>query len=251
MKYMGSKARFSKEIVPIMLKNRKPNQVFVDLCTGGANIVSEVDGDRIANDKNKYLIAMFKGLQENRSRPTEITKDLYNVARDVYNGKENQFNHLMEMDDFMIGWIGWMGSANGRFFDGGYSGKSNTKVGTVRDYIKEAISNIEKQIPKLNGIEFYDLHYKEVVIPNNSIVYCDIPYENTKQYATSKDFNHLEFWDYARKLSTEGHDVFVSEYNAPNDFRCIWQKEAKSSLSANGQIGGNKCSTEKLFEYVR
>jgi DNA adenine methylase len=43
----------------------------------------------------------------------------------------------------MIGWIGWMGSANGRFFDGGYSGKSNTKIGTVRDYIKEAISNIE------------------------------------------------------------------------------------------------------------
>ena len=50
--------------------------------------------------------------------------------------------------DFMIGWIGWMGSANGRFFDGGYSGKSNTKIGTVRDYIKEAISNIEKQLPK-------------------------------------------------------------------------------------------------------
>lgn len=251
MKYMGGKARFSKEIVPIMLKNRKPNQVFVDLCTGGANIVSEVDGDRIANDKNKYLIAMFKGLQENRNRPYEITKDLYNVARDVYNGKENQFNHLMEMDDFMIGWIGWMGSANGRFFDGGYSGKSNTKIGTVRDYIKEAISNIEKQIPKLNGIDFYDLDYKELVIPDNSIIYCDIPYENTKQYSTSKGFNHLEFWDYARKLSTEGHSVFVSEYNAPSDFRCIWQKEAKSSLSANGQIGGNKCSTEKLFEYIR
>ena len=251
MKYMGGKARFSKEIVPIMLKNRKPNQVFVDLCTGGANIVSEVDGDRIANDKNKYLIAMFKGLQENRNRPYEITKDLYNIARDVYNGKENQFNHIMEMDDFMIGWIGWMGSANGRFFDGGYSGKSNTKIGTVRDYIKEAISNIEKQIPKLNGIDFYDLDYKELVIPDNSIIYCDIPYENTKQYSTSKGFNHLEFWDYARKLSTEGHSVFVSEYNAPSDFRCIWQKEAKSSLSANGHIGGNKCSTEKLFEYIR
>ena len=251
MKYMGSKARFAKEIIPIILENRLPNQYFVDLFTGGANVVSLVDGNRIANDKNKHLIEMFKGLQEKRNRPNEISKDLYNVARDVYNGKENQFNHLMEMDDFMIGWIGWMGSANGRFFDGGYSGKSNTKIGTVRDYIKEAISNIEKQIPKLNGIEFVNLDYKEVVIPNNSIVYCDIPYENTKQYSTSKGFNHLEFWDYARKLSTEGHSVFISEYNAPSDFRCIWQKEAKSSLSANGQIGGNKCSTEKLFEYIR
>ena len=251
MKYMGSKARFVNEILPIILKNRLPNQYFVDLFTGGANVVSLVDGNRIANDKNKHLIEMFKGLQEKRNRPTEISKDLYNVARDVYNGKENSFNHTMEMDDFMIGWIGWMASANGRFFDGGYSGTSNTKVGTVRDYIKEAISNIEKQIPKLNGIEFVNLDYKEVIIPNNSIVYCDIPYENTKQYSTSKGFNHSEFWDYARKLSTEGHSVFISEYNAPSDFRCIWQKEAKSSLSANGQIGGNKCSTEKLFEYIR
>jgi len=39
--------------------------------------------------------------------------------------------------------------------------------------------------------------------------------------------------------------VYVSEYNAPNDF--VWQKQAKSSLSANGVIDGNKLSTEKLF----
>jgi DNA adenine methylase len=251
MKYMGSKARFTKDILPIILKERLPNQYFVDLFTGGANVVSLVDGNRIANDKNKYLIAMFKGLQQNMYRPNEIPKDLYDVARDIYYGKATGFNHLMLMDDFMVGWIGWMGSANGRFFDGGYSGKSNTKIGTIRDYIKEAINNIERQIPKLKGIDFYDLHYKEVAIPNNSIVYCDIPYEKTKQYSTSKGFNHLEFWDYARKLSTEGHSVFVSEYNAPQDFKCIWQKEAKSSLSANGQIGGNKCSTEKLFKYIQ
>lgn len=41
--------------------------------------------------------------------------------------------------------------------------------------------------------------------------------------------------------------MFISEYNAPDDFVCVWQKEAKSSLSANGVIGGNKISTEKLF----
>lgn len=43
--------------------------------------------------------------------------------------------------------------------------------------------------------------------------------------------------------------VFVSEYNAPADFECVWQKEAKSSLSANGKIGGNKVSVEKLFKF--
>ena len=246
---MGSKARFAKDILPLLLEGRLDGQCFVDLFTGGANIVSLVDGYRIANDKNTYLIAMFKGLQENRNRPNEIPKDLYNIARDIYNGKEFGFNHIMEMDDFMVGWIGWMGSANGRFFDGGYSGKSNTRVGTVRDYIRESISNINKQIPLLNGINFLSLDYKDVVIPEKSIIYCDIPYENTKQYSTSKDFNHSDFWDYARNLSLSGHSLFVSEYNSPDDFECVWEKETKSSLSANGIIGGNKISTEKLFRY--
>ena len=230
MKYMGSKARFTKEILPIILENRLTNQCFVDLFTGGANVVSQVSGNRIANDKNKYLIAMFKGLQVNRERPFDIPKDLYSRARIEYNNSTN-----IEFDDFMIGWIGCMGSANGRFFDGGYSGKSNTKLGTVRDYIKEAINNIEKQIGLLNGISFYDQDYKDVIIPDNSIVYCDIPYENTKQYSTSKGFNHLEFWNYARKLSSLGHDVFISEYNAPSDFECIWSKDAKSSLSTSSR----------------
>lgn len=241
---MGSKARFSKEILPIILKNRTENQTYVELFAGGMNVICDVDGKRIANDKNKHLIAMFKGLQNGNKKPNDIPKELYDKARIEYNNGTN-----IEFNDFMIGWIGWMGSANGRFFDGGYSGKSNTKIGTVRDYIKEAISNIEKQIPKLNGIEFVNLDYKDVLIPANSIVYCDIPYEKTKQYSTSKGFNHLEFWDYARKLSTEGYSVFISEYNAPSDFKCIWSKNAKSSLSANGQIGGNKVSTERLFLY--
>ena len=235
MKYMGSKARFVKEILPIILKDRKENQWFVDLFCGGCSIAQEVDGKVIANDKNKYLIAMFKGLQENRNRPTEITKDLYNVARDVYNGREILFEHKMNMTDDMVGWIGWMGSANGRFFDGGYSGKSNTKIGTVRDYIKEAISNIEKQLPKMIGVQFENKDYTELEIPNESIIYCDIPYQGTKQYSTSKDFNHSNFWNWCREKANQGHTIFISEYNAPADFECVWQKEAKSSLSANGK----------------
>ena len=48
--------------------------------------------------------------------------------------------------------------------------------------------------------------------------------------------------------SKNRHTIFVSEYNMPEDkFECVWSKEVKSSLSANGKSGGNKNSTEKLF----
>jgi len=244
MKYMGSKARLIKDILPIILKNRKPNQWYVEPFAGGMNTICEVQGNRLCNDKNSHLIAMWKGLLENRKRPNEISKELYDKARTEYNNSTN-----IEFDDFMIGWIGWMGSANGRFFDGGYSGKSHTKIGITRNYIQESINNIEKQVPKLNGVFFENKDYTELQIPDNSIIYCDIPYQGTKQYLTSKDFNHSYFWDWCREKSSEGHTIYVSEYNAPADFVCVWEKKVKSSLSANGKSGGNKFSVEKLFKF--
>ena len=236
MKYMGSKARFTKDILPIILENRLPNQYFVDLFTGGANVVSLVDGNRIANDKNKHLIEMFKGLQNGNHRPFEISKELYDKVRTEYNNSTN-----IEFDDFMIGWIGWMGSANGRFFDGGYSGHSVGK----RDYISEQIKNTEAQLDKIKDITFIHSDYSKLEIPNNSKIYCDIPYEDTKQYSSSKNFNHNNFWNWAREKSQDGHEVFISEYNAPDDFECIWQMEVTNSMNTTKTYK----PIEKLFKY--
>jgi DNA adenine methylase len=104
-----------------------------------------------------------------------------------------------------------------------------------------------KQVKKMNGIILQNKNYYELEIPKNSIVYCDPPYEGTTKYINN--FNHIIFWEWARKISKQGHKVFISEYNAPVDFKCIWEKEAKSSLSANGKIGCSKLSIEKLFIY--
>ena len=220
MKYMGSKNRIAKEILPIILKDRKQNQYYVEPFCGGLGTFDKVTGLRIANDKNKYLIAMWKGLQENRQRPQEISKELYSKARTEFNNGTN-----IEFDDFMIGWIGWMGSFNGRFFDGGYSGKTAT-----RNYVDEQIRNTEKQIPLLKGAQFFSFNYNELEYPNNSIIYCDTPYQNTTQYSASKDFNHDEFWQWCRNMSKKGHTVFISEYNAPIDFVCVWSKEVTNSM---------------------
>ena len=248
MKYMGSKARFKKELLPIILRNRKVNQWYVEPFAGGMNMIDGVMGNRIASDNNKYLIAMWNGIKKGIIYPPEIGKSLYDLARDVFNGREKRFEHLMNMTDDIVGWIGFMASANGRFFEGGYSGKSNTKIGTVRDYIAESIRNIKKQIPLMIDVNFICSEYNQLEIPEDSIIYCDIPYKGTKQYSTSKGFNHNQFWDWVRDKSKK-HQIFVSEYNAPEDFECVWEKVAKSSLSANGEIGGNKISTEKLFTY--
>lgn len=236
MKYMGSKNRIAKDILPIILDNRKPNQYYVEPFVGGANLIDKVGGLRIGNDLNKYLIAMWQGLQQGRILPKHISKELYSRARVECNNKTNS-----EFDDCMIGWIGWMGSYNGRFFDGGYSGHC---VGaTKRDYIKEQIVNTEAQIPNILEVEFQSQDYKSLEIPNNSIIYCDIPYKDTKQYVTSKDFNHTEFWEWVRIKTREGHKVYISEYQAPEDFICIWSKEVTNSMNTKTTYK----PTEKLF----
>ena len=235
MKYMGSKNRIANEILPIILKDRKENQWYVEPFCGGLGTFDKVTGNRIGADKNKYLIAMWKGLQENRDKPIEISKELYSKARTEYNNGTN-----IEFDNFMIGWIGWMASFNGRFFDGGYSGKTAT-----RDYVDEQIRNTLKQIESLNGAIFKYKDYLELQIPNESIIYCDIPYQNTKQYATSKNFDHNKFWQWCRDMTMKGHTVFISEYNAPNDFKCIWSKEVTNSMHTKN----TSKPTERLFLY--
>ena len=146
MKYMGSKARIAKHILPIILKDRKPSQWYVEPFVGGANTITKVDGNRMGSDVNKYLIAMFKGLQEDCFREFDQSKGHYDLVRTEYNKGTN-----VNFTDFYIGYVGFMASANGRFFEGGYSGKSNTKIGTVRNYIDESIRGMEKHIPSLKN----------------------------------------------------------------------------------------------------
>jgi hypothetical protein len=72
------------------------------------------------------------------------------------------------------------------------------------------------------------------------------PYEGTTQYRD--EFDHAKFWEWTRRRSRT-HSVYVSEYEAPSDFECVWQSDATSSLSANSAGGGSKKSIERLFTF--
>lgn len=233
MVYLGSKARFAKELLPIILRNRKPNQWYVEPFAGGMNLICEVQGNRIANDAHYYLIEMWRELV-NGWIPKPITRERYYKIK---NKKHKYPAHV-------VGWAGFSCSFSGKWFSG-YAGNTKTKIGTIRNYQAEAFKNIRKQVRKMKDVVFQNCSYDELNIPPNSIVYCDPPYEGTYKY--SNEFDHEHFWDWVRELNNQDHVVFVSEYNAPSDFECVWKKRAKSSLSANGVSGGSKISIEKLF----
>jgi DNA adenine methylase len=100
---------------------------------------------------------------------------------------------------------------------------------------------------KARGACFSHGDYKQFSKLKNSIIYCDPPYENSSQrYLTEGMFNSKEFWCWVRTMA-EDNLLFVSSYNAPKDFKCIWSKAHK--LTGQQKNNKNKERVEKLFVY--
>ena len=230
MRYMGSKNRIAKHILPIMLAERTPGQWWVEPFVGGANMIDKVDGNRIGSDSNKYLIALLKQMQlQVPFRPPHIGEHGY---------KEIQHNKDA-YPDWLVGYAGFNLSFAAKFF-GGYA---RDKAG-IRNHENEALQNLLAQQKLLAGVRFMCGDYRHLNIPPRSLVYCDPPYSGTTRYKDKLD--HRDFYVWCAEKADEGHTVFLSEYSAPPEFECIFEKEVASNLDVSGK---GKKETEKLFRY--
>ena len=77
MKYMGSKARHAKEMLPIILKDRKEGQWYVEPFVGGCNMIYNVEGNRLGADVHEYLITMWQAVSVGWLPPSRFTEDEY------------------------------------------------------------------------------------------------------------------------------------------------------------------------------
>lgn len=227
MKYMGSKARIAKHILPIILKDRKEGQWYVEPFVGGANMIDKVDGNRIGADSDSDCIKCL-----------EIIRDKINlIPKNGYEFNESLYKDRCSRIPWMSPYAAYAFSFGGKKW-GGFRRDKNG----LRDYVAEAYKNSEKQSPLLKGIELSHCSYDLLSIPPQSIIYCDPPYAGTTKY--KDDFDHEKFWQWCRYKTSEGHKVFVSEYNAPDDFVCIWQQELNVTVARNKK---QKKAIEKLF----
>ncbi len=239
MKYMGSKSRIIDGIAPIIQSyvDASNKRFYYEPFCGGCNVIDHINAERrFAADKQKYLIALYQNLEKVDCLPTFVSKEHYDAVRNCYK------NNCSVYPDWYVGAIGFLASYNGRFFDGGYAGIVHTKAGTERNYYAEALRNLKAQIPHLTGVSFGCLDYLDTKDISEYVIYCDPPYLGTKQYGSSKGFNHDEFWSWVRKMG-EKNVVLVSEHQAPDDFECIWEQNVKRTIDNNKRV----IATEKLF----
>lgn len=243
MKYMGSKSRVAKPISAILNRCIYNNNIhtYIEPFVGGANMIDHVICDiRKGSDLNPYLIALFQHLQSGGELLEEVPRSLYSEVREKY--KSGVY------ENWYVGNVGFLASFNGRWFDGGYAqtGIEHTKRGDrVRNYYQESKANLLAQMPSISDVLFSVCDYRELELPaEQCVIYCDPPYSNTKQYANALGFDYAEFWEIMREWSKK-HYVFISEENAPEDFKGVWAQVVTRSIKATDKSR----STELLVSY--
>jgi DNA adenine methylase len=235
MQYLGSKRAIAKNILPIILRDRKKGQTYVEPFLGGANTFYQVDGPKIGNDINPYLIALWEGVRSGRSlRDFSYSRERFNLHKERwYNNRSNSL--------FVTAAYGYIPTYSGLFYD---SFCIHNAKGT--DYINQRITSIEKQINGMKDAVLYNANYYEIPIPDNSIIYADPPYKNTVQYKGSKNFDSESLYDWLQVLHWLGCRVYLSEYTAPKYFTKIWEKPILSTFGG----GSNKLRIERLYTLI-
>lgn len=212
--YFGGKAKISKVLCEFLNDELKINQPFVDLFCGSCNVISKINPDRIriANDLHYELISMWIYLQNGGVLPDNISESEY--ADIKYNG-----------EPWLKSFVGFGCSFAGKYF-GGYA---RDDIG--RNYCRNAKNSTMRKVSLLNNVDFKNQHYSLCEIPDNSLVYCDIPYKNSTSYSVGC-FNHEDFYKYAVELNNAGHDVYVSEYkhNVPVSWSIVWEHRSKKDI---------------------
>ena len=232
MKYMGSKNRIAKHILPIMLKEMQDKGyiTWVEPFVGGGNMIDKVPFKykRIGSDLNEHTIAAMIGIRD------FIDQLPYEVSKDIYQQVKGSSPHPINS------WIRYECSFGSKL-DNGYASNSEG-----RNYAEKGKNLAVKQSPKIQDVDFICCNYLELSTLTNSLIYCDPPYQGTTRYKTGA-FNHEEFFDWCRKMKAKGNSVFVSEYNAPEDFELVWQGEIKTNFSSQRKEATHK-AVEKLFK---
>lgn len=135
-------------------------------------------------------------------------------------------------------------------FKGGYSVKDRrfflrSRVETFRrdgipDFLKDYINDRQlqrleqlerlKQLQQIERLHYYNASYDQIEIKNNSVIYCDPPYANTRGY--DKRFDHKKFFDWA---DSQICPVFISEYDIPDKRFTLIKRIKKRSMLGNNR----------------
>ena len=232
MKYMGSKNRIAKHLLPTMLAECEKRGItkWVEPFVGGANMIDKVPDsfERIGYDLNNHVIHALIDIRDNAEGLPELF-----TAEDRKYWRDQKPQPLKSWACIVTSF--------GSDLKGGYAREKGSDETTFCGYGKR---NALKQSPKIQNVQFICDSYENLSF-ENTLIYCDPPYAGTSGYKTGA-FDHDKFFNWCREQS-RNNVVFVSEYNAPDDFECVWQGEIKTNFASQRKVATHN-AIEKLFK---
>lgn len=232
IKYLGSKRKIAKEILPIILADRG-ERLYVEPFVGSAAVIIHAGGRRLGADRNHHVIALHKAVRDGWEPPTLVTEAEYKAIKKAPSAYPKE----------LVAFVGIGCSFAGKWF-GGYA-----RDAQGGNYARMQHDAIMADAPKFAGIDFICSEYRDLEVPAEPCTYyCDPPYADTTGYQTVN--NHFPsgwFWRWCRNRVAEGHQVFVSEYKAPDDWQCVWEKTVSVNFDDDRDAASVNQATERLF----
>ena len=273
--YMGSKNTIAYKIIDYLPKANN----FYDLFCGGCSIThcamlskkwQNIYFNGIDGDMPKLFLDSIKGKYKNEKR--WISKEDFNKEKDksayircvwsfgnkgtnyLY-GKEIEpykkaYWYAVMYDDFSLLWA--LGINIPKVKAKNYKEKRLAIARELKKLKKnsrdQALERLERlqslqsleALERLQSLQMFTKSYDEVPIKENSVVYCDIPYENTAEYVND-GFNHKKFYDWAYN---QKELVVISSYEvSDNRFKRVINLKKNSNL----QGGFGNIKNEGLF----
>lgn len=217
MRYLGGKSRLAKKIREQILARRGDRQTYWEPFVGGGVTFSDIApafSKAIASDIHEDLILMWQAVAEGWIPPEAVTEDEYKAIR-------------ASAPSALRGYVGFGCSFGGRWF-GGFARCNDRKHS---DPQAESFHVVTRQAPAFANATIRRMSYDELTPNSDWAVYCDPPYADTTRYNGVANFDHLAFWEAARKWADTGALVVVSEYSAPDDFVPVIEFKRRMTLS--------------------
>ena len=140
MKYMGSKNRIAKHLLPIMLAECEKHGItkWVEPFVGGANMIDKVPDhfERIGYDLNPHTIAALIGIRDHVDEfPCEVSEEIY---KSIKKTEPHPINSWIRFE-----------CSFGAKLDNGYA--RNAKGA---NYAQMGLNLATKQSPKIQNVKF-------------------------------------------------------------------------------------------------
>ena len=245
MIYVGGKHRIGKYLAAKMKELIDKNIIkgYMEPFCGSLGVMKHMvdyHDNLIASDSHCDLITMWKGIKNGTFVPPKTVSETY------YNKVKK-----MKSPSALKGFVGFGCSFGGKYF-GGYGQKYVKNHPT--NFLKAATNSINKLKRATKKIKFSCKDYRKFS-PENMLIYCDPPYKKsrggslyrtkTKKYDS---FDNKEFWNTMRKWSKNNY-VFISELEAPKDFKPVWQKKKQISISHSKLTRCKRSKTKTTKKY--